>query len=485
MGADVGPAAAGVAHINEYGRRHFQGCLTCSWTELKGRVVHAARDFTQGDIILAEPPLHVVQEDGQAEAFKKVQQLCKQFEDDFDYEPLWYWCALRSLTDKQLEGSKAGGLKGVDPGVQKNLLLLHHEEPAAPSSAASILAKELAPGADAMLIERLIQIWVLNCFEYSDNPQGYSTYFFSSFMSHSCFPNAIWHYQDDDHVLRARRDIKVGDEVCISYLTEDGLLQCASMRRWDLHETKHFWCTCERCGGEKDFSRGFRCPKCEEGAIFSRTPAPGAASSAALQPEELVNESCSSCKFKVTKKEAERLTKLERTLRVSIDKYAEQKRADEAVALKSFRATEEIIDASFFQHALADLMWEKLADYYAQHQRSSDHRRLLERRCAFHEAAYPGLSAAHAWCLEGFADALKKEPSATQAPPVVTDAVARGSWAKADRLRWQKAAKAEPEEAARLYTQAHDILRLMFGESHEYVTGLESKRRRLSACGLV
>ncbi|CAK0883970.1 unnamed protein product, partial [Prorocentrum cordatum] len=188
--------------------------------------------------------------------------------------------------------------------------------------------------------------------------------------------------------------------VCISYLTEDGLLQCASMRRWDLHETKHFWCTCERCGGEKDFSRGFRCPKCEEGAIFSRTPAPGAASSAALQPEELVNESCSSCKFKVTKKEAERLTKLERTLRVSIDKYAEQKRADEAVALKSFRATEEIIDASFFQHALADLMWEKLADYYAQHQRSSDHRRLLERRCAFHEAAYPGLSAAHAWCLE-------------------------------------------------------------------------------------
>ncbi|CAK0883971.1 unnamed protein product, partial [Prorocentrum cordatum] len=259
--------------------------------------------------------------------------------------------------------------------------------------------------------------------------------------------------------------------VCISYLTEDGLLQCASMRRWDLHETKHFWCTCERCGGEKDFSRGFRCPKCEEGAIFSRTPAPGAASSAALQPEELVNESCSSCKFKVTKKEAERLTKLERTLRVSIDKYAEQKRADEAVALKSFRATEEIIDASFFQHALADLMWEKLADYYAQHQRSSDHRRLLERRCAFHEAAYPGLSAAHAWCLEGFADALKKEPSATQAPPVVTDAVARGSWAKADRLRWQKAAKAEPEEAARLYTQAHDILRLMFGESHEYVTG--------------
>jgi len=173
--------------------------------------------------------------------------------------------------------------------------------------------KELCPAADPITLERLIQIWVLNCFEYSDAPQGYSTYFFSSFMSHSCFPNAVWHYDGADHVLRARRTIKVGDEVCISYLPEDGLLQSVPVRRWELHETKRFWCTCERCMAPQDLSRGFKCPKCKgkDGIIFANVPEAGAAESPALLACELTGATCNKCPYKLDKKEATALASKE------------------------------------------------------------------------------------------------------------------------------------------------------------------------------
>merc|ERR1712087_1004562 len=94
-------------------------------------------------------------------------------------------------------------------------------------------------------LERLIEIWVLNCFEYAHNAS--SIYFFSSFMSHSCLPNAVWHFRGADHVLRCRQRIRPGEEVCISYLPESSLLQSTPVRRLELNETKRFWCDCERC----------------------------------------------------------------------------------------------------------------------------------------------------------------------------------------------------------------------------------------------
>lgn len=99
--------------------------------------------------------------------------------------------------------------RGVTAETQYNLRLLHHEKVLEPTKAAELIVSEIAVAADPRVVESLIQIWVLNCFEYSDDPQAYSTYFFSSFMSHSCFPNAVWHYSGADHVLRCRREIKV------------------------------------------------------------------------------------------------------------------------------------------------------------------------------------------------------------------------------------------------------------------------------------
>merc|ERR1719296_251802 len=99
-----GPEEAGVAHINDFGKQHFGGVLHCRWMPTKGRVLHATRSWQPGELILAESPLHIAEEQAKSPAFKKIKKLCKERESDFDYEPLWYWCAVQSLTKQQLQG---------------------------------------------------------------------------------------------------------------------------------------------------------------------------------------------------------------------------------------------------------------------------------------------------------------------------------------------------------------------------------------------
>lgn len=454
------PEEAGVTHINQFGKEQFGGVLHCSWFPNKGRVLHATRSYKPGEVILSESPLHIVQEQEKSAAFKKLKKLCTDQVDNFDYEPLWYWCAMQSLTKEQLKGAKAEGLKGTTPETQHNLLLLHHEEVTEPSSAADIIARELTPSADPITIERLIQIWVLNCFEYSDSPQGYSTYFYSSFMSHSCFPNAVWHYTEADHVLRSRREINVGDEVCISYLPESGLLQSAPARRMELNETKRFWCDCERCRpDEEDRGRGLRCPKCGEGQIFARTPLAGPAKDGSLLASHFVGVVCPGCKHAVTSKEAGNLAALEKKLQDIVDKYTKL----DSAPVKQLQGDEAFIDQNFQQHVLADLAWEQFGSHYAAKRRMADQMRLLQLRCNFHKAAYPGLSGAHAWALEALGDCMRtssRDNKKKDAAPTEAEALA---------------------SAKESYAEALGILRLMFGEDHEYVTDVVAKETNLSS----
>jgi len=457
-----------VAHINEHGKSFFGGILECCWTEHKGRIVHATRPFKQGELILQEPPLHIVQEDLSSQAFIKLKTLCKKH--TFDYEPLWYWCALKSLTKEQLHGVKAGGWAPTPMETQRNLLLLHHEV-TEPGREVELMAKELVPHCDPLILERLVQIWVLNCFEYSDTPQGYSTYFFSSFMSHSCFPNAVWHYTGTDHVLRARRDIKVGDEVCIAYLPEDGLLQPAPFRRWELHQTKHFWCACERCDSIQDLTRGMFCPKCKDGIVFS-SAIDKTSHKAAYLASAWVGCACTKCGHKVTARQAEELAKVENELKQHVENYKdEDSRTAQTLTLKEAQNIEQIIEASFPQHAIADTAWERLAEWYECSNYPAEQRRILAHRCDFHAAAYPGLSGTRAWSLETRGDAIRCDSGR---------ASQNGSAARRTKGRVSASlVKAEPAEAARCYQESLRILRLMFGEEHEYVTSVDHKLKGL------
>jgi len=264
-------------------------------------------------------------------------------------------------------------------------------------------------------------------------------------MSHSCFPNAVWYYDGADHVLRARRDIRAGDEVCISYLPEHGLLHTAPERRAELHSTKRFWCACERCAGGVDWSRGLRCPQCR-GPVFARTPTAGPALKEGLLPSQLVGQACGECHHELSEKEVMVFAGYEKQLQSVIDNLQEMDKYPHSVSEAHLRGAEEFIDAHFHQHALADLAWEQLGFHYAATDRHEAQLRVLARRCDFQASAYPGLCGARAWALEAHSDAL------------VTHA---GD---------QNVAKARG-----LYKEAFDILSVLFGTEHEYVTSVVEK----------
>ncbi|CDJ33507.1 uncharacterized protein EMH_0083220 [Eimeria mitis] len=122
-------------------------------------------------------------------------------------------------------------------------------------------------------MEIMIQVWLHNCFEHHQSPEGYAIYFMPSFCSHSCLPNALWCTDNDSNfrffpraTIRAgdevtltylsEDDIRAGDEVTLTYLSEDDMLRNTSHRRQLLEGAKDFKCMCESAdetGDEEEF----------------------------------------------------------------------------------------------------------------------------------------------------------------------------------------------------------------------------------------
>ncbi|CAE8713313.1 unnamed protein product, partial [Polarella glacialis] len=266
-----------------------------------------------------------------------------------------------------------------------------------------------------------MNIWFLNCFEYSKTAS--TIYFFSSFMSHSCYPNAVWYYRGADHIVRARRQIRPGEEVCISYLSEDDLLQHVPVRLQRLQNTKRFWCTCERCSAAEDPSRGFVCPQCDTGQMYAHVVGTEAAhpEGCRVLSSEFSAAPCCSCGHTITEMEARQMVFNEEKLGSVIDHLTassetSSEHAVEEPTLDELHDSEDFINAHFAQHALADEAWGLLADAFLAKGLCDDQRRLLKRRCDFASSAYPGLSGAHAWALEVYGDALLHSHASEREP---------------------------------------------------------------------
>ncbi|CAM9941958.1 unnamed protein product [Ectocarpus sp. 12 AP-2014] len=86
-------------------------------------------------------------------------------------------------------------------------------------------------------------------------------------MNHSCLPNCSYHVLDGRMVVRAIADVEAGEELLVSYLAFDHVARPTPERRLRLLETKFFECHCSRCDAEHDIWRGFRCPRCHQGAV--------------------------------------------------------------------------------------------------------------------------------------------------------------------------------------------------------------------------
>lgn len=449
-------ADGSVEFINHYGLMSHRGCLKCQVVPGKGRTLKAMRDFNPGDVILEEPPLHIVQEEETSAHYQRLLEVCEEY--DLSYEPLWYWCALKSLSATELGRSSCQGVDNSDESTlaplaeHKRLMLdmLHPGEKREPGEAVRQLIEEFSLNIEPAELERLLQIWVHNTFAYSDEPHGYATYFFPSFMSHSCYPSALWHYSHHDdttYVLRARRHIRRWEEVTVSYLDERTLLDHVAARRWDLKDTKQFWCLCERCAGAHDRSRGMKCIRCREGTVFAWAPGHRFSEDRNLQADMFVDAQCSCCNHKMTEAEAQQLNRFELALQklmISWDEHPFQDRD----AINGKR----LIAAAFTQHSLVDQALAYIARYYKQVRRWNEYCQALEGRTNFQAAAYPGLSAERAWTMEAHADGCCKAAECNSESTV-------------KRL----------EEALRLYQKAYDTLVVLFGDKHEYAVGIRKK----------
>eukprot|EP00930_Biecheleria_cincta_P003090 TRINITY_DN104021_c0_g1_i1.p1 TRINITY_DN104021_c0_g1~~TRINITY_DN104021_c0_g1_i1.p1 ORF type:complete len:468 (+),score=100.34 TRINITY_DN104021_c0_g1_i1:77-1480(+) len=452
--------------INQYCNEHFGNAFECILSETKGRIMIANKAIRQGELLFEEPPLHIVSEDKDNKAFQLVKKLCKDEPGTFDYEPLWYWTALCSLTEEDLRPKpKIGSLKPVPKLTQKRLLCLFHEPVEEASDAVQRLVKDLGLSTPAVLVEELLQAWILNCFEHSEDPLGYSAYFASSFVSHSCGANGIWSEGDDGlHILRARRDIAKGDEVCISYLPEDVLLHSAAERKKSLKSTKQFDCMCERCAAQppdkvgRDLCRGFRCPRCNACGVFHQL----------IDTEQgLQGAVCRECQTPVSAADAQRLLKEEDALEDQIKKLdaaSEKRHVGKVLNPDLERRLLNMLGNSEAgcvgpQHWLCERLWEHLESWHKQAGRWEKEMQMLSNRTDYQRRAYqPGPSGTLAWTLEHQADRMMELLEQADMP-----------------------AKARQEIAPRLLPileESATILRLMFGADHEYHTSVHNKKEK-------
>lgn len=448
-------AKAGVPYINNYCETVHRGVVRCEWTPEKGRILRSGTRFEMGDVIFREPPLHIVAEKPGDPAFEKVKELCRTQSSIFEYEALWYWTALCSLARRQLP---PGGdrLRPIDDDRQRKLLLLYHAEVTQPSQAATKLVAELGfTELEPLDFERLLQVWILNCFEHSDDPLGYSTYFMSSFMSHSCEPNAVWHYDGDDFVLRARGVLATGDEISVSYLSEEALLESVPVRRRHLKDSKHFICTCVRCSAELDLSRGFVLARAPDGVCFA---------AAAASSKELIGGNCD-----LVPEEVELFLQEEQWLERKLEGF--ERRVDRSPGKHSnvVGLVEESIaraEKTLAQHFLMDKAWQILGGLYERNGCQAEAEALLERRVTFQARAYPGLSGTRAWTLEALADMILRHAGASVQPRVEVPSVA-------------VAREVSSKRCPGVYAECLAILRLMFGAEHEHYTVVGRKAEEL------
>lgn len=106
---------------------------------------------------------------------------------------------------------------------------------------------------------KLLQAGILtietNCFP------GGRIFWTISHANHSCAPNALFVSTAGKWCLKALRPIRIGEEVCISYLSEE-LLYPAEVRRRLLWRSKCFLCRCARCSAVADPLRDRPCIRC-------------------------------------------------------------------------------------------------------------------------------------------------------------------------------------------------------------------------------
>lgn len=472
-----------VAYINS-GLLNAGASFSCSISESKGRILRVTDYVAPGQLLFQGPLLHKVAESLGNPVYDALTRLFHEDStDSLDYSPMWYWCALNSLPFKISDF-----VEEISEDQFKQLKMLYHSRGQSASPTIRKVAEAigrylLQPLSESDLIELdiLTVIWTLNCFEHSDDPVTYASFFLPSFMSHSCKPTAMWTSIGDVFFIRAQERMRVGDELTVSYLSEEFALRPIDKRRSHLQSTKFFSCDCPRCTAPGDDSRGFKIP--------ARM---GLANSCFLRYPEFSKCACG-CESAVslTASEFSDLISLEANL-VNLVAVYDGGEEEDLIPLKpdprliesdeDALALEELIDSigPFHWATARGLM--QLCEYYRSlamfPKAISFLKRRIETKRKYIRSSAPETSSTLAWALEDLGDIILLH---------VSGAVVAGLSEEArERFceQWKPRSKEDLETlsfsgALEAYTECVEILNKVFGKLHEHTKSAQEKLDRL------
>jgi hypothetical protein len=472
-----------VVYINEI-LQESSAPFICELIEGKGRTLRVTRDAAPGDILFTGPPLHRVAEDLKNPVYIELVRLfnVSKEADCLDYEAMWFWCGLNSLSRPLCVH-----LEHLPADSAKQLKMLYHPEIRAPSATVRLVARAIAPflsisltDADLVEIETMTIIWTLNCFEYSDEPLTYATYFLPSFMSHSCGPTAMWTTNGEIFEIRAQSSISVGQELTVSYLTEEFCLRPKSIRQGHLSSTKFFTCDCHRCTPEVDDTRGYRLVASMGRPGFVRYPrwdqcACGCAQSVSLSEDDISS-----------------LIQLETQLVDLVNQYDSEYTKDDILPT---RTNPEAIPSDLEASDLEDLITQigifhwasmrglfQLAQYHkwlARYPKAIQLMELhIECKRKYVKFTDPEVSSSLAWALEELGDILLLHVSGSVRAGL-SEASRELFCAKWNPKNEEDIQSIESLKILDVYAESTRILDRVFGPTHEHTVTAREKMQRV------
>ncbi|CDR94559.1 SET AND MYND DOMAIN CONTAINING protein, putative [Babesia bigemina] len=263
-----GEAVAGpmVEEIEPYSDERIMSLVEIAPAPGKGRCMYVRNAYEPGGLILVEKPLFVIVPDNNIELWNTINSLHER--QLLQLSPLWHHAALITIitgTKEQLEIMRGKWVLDPDPPVSEDVYRILEATCVAQADGSFVYSNQVV--VDPKLYQFLLQVWPLNAFGHSTDPNGLVIYNKISFLAHSCDATACWHHLGDDYfILRARRRLRPGDELTISYLGESDLL-CPTHKRRELLYNWSFHCECPRCVIPVDSARGFLCKVCHYGRV--------------------------------------------------------------------------------------------------------------------------------------------------------------------------------------------------------------------------
>ena len=139
-------------------------------------------------------------------------------EQNMELPPVWHLAAIYTLKDLSKEIIDIC----MDKWVPSELLEVCDDV----KRSHAALSEATKAKVDINDYQRVLMAWRYNSFGHHTESDGLVMYNRISMMSHSCRSTCCWHYgENDTFILRARINIEVGDELSISYIGDDDLLQ--------------------------------------------------------------------------------------------------------------------------------------------------------------------------------------------------------------------------------------------------------------------